>query len=1088
MTFTNFIKRPVLSTVISILIVLLGVIGLVSLPIEQYPDIAPPTVAVWTSYPGADAETVKNSVITPLEESINGVEGMDYISSTASTGSAQISVLFRQGMNPDMCAVNVQNRVQQAQALLPAEVTRMGVTVQKRQTSQVLMFSLTSVDGRYDDEFLTNYNNINIIPAIKRIQGVGDVQSPGLKTYSMRIWLKPDVMKQYGLMPSDINNVLAEQNVEAAPGTFGEQSDVAYEYAMRYTGRLKTAEEFGDIIIQSNPDGTTLKLKEVARIELGGQQYSVSMKNNNLPSVLGMVQQIAGSNANEIAKQVKAELEEQAKLFPPGMIYKINYDVTEFLYASIEEVVFTLIFTLILVFIVIYIFLQDWRSTLIPLIAVPVSLIGTFFFLEVFGFSINLLTLSALLLAIAIVVDDAIVVVEAVHAKLDQGYKSTLTASIDAMNEISGAIISITLVMASVFIPVSFIGGTSGTFYREFGVTMAVSIFISALNALTLSPALCAIFLKPHDKDGHEKKMSVVDRFHASFNTAYDGILGKYKKVIEKFVRRPVLIMVVVIIGIVALVGSLLTTKTGLVPDEDTGTIFCTISMPPATSVERTKQVISEVDSILGADPAIQSREQIQGYNFIAGSGSDQATFIMKLKPFSERQKGFWWKLSGLWEGDGIYRFFLNPLESNGVIAQIFIKTAHIKDAQILAFSPPMIPGFSANSGVSIVMQDRTGGSLDKFFGIVKDYLAELNKRPEFQTAQTSYNPNYPQYMVHVDVAKCKQSGISPATILSTLQGYYGGLYASNFNAYGKLYRVMIQASPETRKTLESLNNIYVRTNSGEMAPIQEFCQLERVYGPSNINRFNLFTSINVTATVANGYSTGEAIKAAQEVAAEMLPTGYTYDYQGLTREEAKASNSTGIIFLLCLIFIYLILSAQYESYILPLAVILSVPFGLAGCFLFTNVFGHANDIYMQISLIMLIGLLAKNAILIVQFALERRQTGMAISWSATLGAAARLRPILMTSLAMIIGLLPLMFASGVGKNGNQTLGAAAVGGMLVGTLLQIFVVPTLFTLFQTLQEKVSPMKFDDEEGNEDVAAELQQYAHSTPVDYTIEK
>ena len=1088
MTFTNFIKRPVLSTVISILIVLLGVIGLVSLPIEQYPDIAPPTVAVWTSYPGADAETVKNSVITPLEESINGVEGMDYISSTASTGSAQISVLFRQGMNPDMCAVNVQNRVQQAQALLPAEVTRMGVTVQKRQTSQVLMFSLTSVDGRYDDEFLTNYNNINIIPAIKRIQGVGDVQSPGLKTYSMRIWLKPDVMKQYGLMPSDINNVLAEQNVEAAPGTFGEQSDVAYEYAMRYTGRLKTAEEFGDIIIQSNPDGTTLKLKEVARIELGGQQYSVSMKNNNLPSVLGMVQQIAGSNANEIAKQVKAELEEQAKLFLPGMIYKINYDVTEFLYASIEEVVFTLIFTLILVFIVIYIFLQDWRSTLIPLIAVPVSLIGTFFFLEVFGFSINLLTLSALLLAIAIVVDDAIVVVEAVHAKLDQGYKSTLTASIDAMNEISGAIISITLVMASVFIPVSFIGGTSGTFYREFGVTMAVSIFISALNALTLSPALCAIFLKPHDKDGHEKKMSVVDRFHASFNTAYDGILGKYKKVIEKFVRRPVLIMVVVIIGIVALVGSLLTTKTGLVPDEDTGTIFCTISMPPATSVERTKQVISEVDSILGADPAIQSREQIQGYNFIAGSGSDQATFIMKLKPFSERQKGFWWKLSGLWEGDGIYRFFLNPLESNGVIAQIFIKTAHIKDAQILAFSPPMIPGFSANSGVSIVMQDRTGGSLDKFFGIVKDYLAELNKRPEFQTAQTSYNPNYPQYMVHVDVAKCKQSGISPATILSTLQGYYGGLYASNFNAYGKLYRVMIQASPETRKTLESLNNIYVRTNSGEMAPIQEFCQLERVYGPSNINRFNLFTSINVTATVANGYSTGEAIKAAQEVAAEMLPTGYTYDYQGLTREEAKASNSTGIIFLLCLIFIYLILSAQYESYILPLAVILSVPFGLAGCFLFTNVFGHANDIYMQISLIMLIGLLAKNAILIVQFALERRQTGMAISWSATLGAAARLRPILMTSLAMIIGLLPLMFASGVGKNGNQTLGAAAVGGMLVGTLLQIFVVPTLFTLFQTLQEKVSPIKFDDEEGNEDVAAELQQYAHSTPVDYTIEK
>ena len=1045
---------------------LLGFIGLVSLPIEQYPDIAPPTVVVYTSYPGADAETVKNSVIVPLEESINGVEGMDYISSTASSGSAQIQVLFRQGMNADMCAVNVQNRVQQAQALLPAEVTRIGVTVMKRQTSQVLMYSLTS-DGRYDDEFLTNYANINIVPAIKRIQGVGDVQSPGLKTYSMRIWLKPDVMKQYGLMPSDISGVLAEQNIEAAPGTLGEQSNVAYEYAMRYTGRLKTAEEFGNIIIQSKNDGTTLKLKDVAKIELGGQQYSVSMKNNNIPSVMGMVQQIAGSNANEIAKQVKAELEEQAKLFPPGMFYKINYDVTEFLYASIEEVVFTLFFTLFLVFVVIYVFLQDWRSTLIPLIAVPVSLVGTFFFLSVMGFSINLLTLSALLLAIAIVVDDAIVVVEAVHAKLDQGYKSSLTASIDAMNEISGAIISITLVMAAVFVPVSFIGGTSGTFYREFGVTMAVSILISALNALTLSPALCAIFLKPHDGEGH-KKLSRIDRFHAAFNTAFTTTTNKYKGILEKLVRKPVAIIAAVLVGAVVLGVTMFTTKSGLVPDEDTGTVFCTVSMPPATSVARTRQIISQVDSILAADPAIQSREQIQGYNFIAGAGSDQATFIIKLKPFSDRQKGFWWKLSGLWQGDGIYRFFLNPYESTGVIAQIFIKTAHIKDAQILAFAPPMIPGFSANSGISLVMQ------------------AELNKRPEIQTAQTSYNPNYPQYMVSVDVAKCKQSGISPSTILSTLQGYYGGLYASNFNAYGKLYRVMIQGLPETRKTLESLNSIYVRTPAG-MAPIQEYCNVKRVYGPSNINRFNLFTSITVTATVADGYSSGEAIKAVQEVAADMLPTGYTYDYQGLTREEAKATNSTAIIFLLCFVFIYLILSAQYESYILPLSVVLSVPFGLAGCFLFTQLFGHANDIYMQISLIMLIGLLAKNAILIVQFALERRQTGMAISWSAVLGAAARLRPILMTSLAMVIGLLPMMFASGVGKNGNQTLGAAAVGGMLIGTILQLFVVPTLFVIFQSIQEKIKPMEFEDEE-NSEVAAELAQYAHKKPEDYELEK
>ena len=1085
MTFTTFIKRPVLSTVISVVIVLLGFIGLATLPIEQYPDIAPPTVVVHTSYPGADAETVKNSVLVPLEESINGVEGMDYISSTASSGSASLSILFRQGLNADMCAVNVQNRVQQAQALLPAEVTRIGVTVMKRQTSQVLMFTLTS-DGRYDDEFLTNYNNINIIPAIKRIQGVGDVNSPGMKSYSMRIWLKPEVMKQYNLMPSDISAVLAEQNIEAAPGKFGEQSDVAFEYSMRYTGRFRTAEEFGNIIIKSDTEGQTLKLKDIAKIELGGQGYSVSMKNNGIPSIMTMVQQVAGSNANEIAKQVKAELESQKKLMPPGMEIKINQDVTEFLYASIEEVVFTLFMTLVLVFIVVYVFLQDMRSTLIPLIAVPVSLIGTFFFLNVMGFSINLLVLSALLLAIAIVVDDAIVVVEAVHAKLDQGYKSALTASIDAMNEISGAIISITLVMAAVFVPVSFIGGTSGTFYREFGVTMAVSIIISALNALTLSPALCAIFLKPHDKDGHEKKMSRVDRFHQSFNVAFDKTIGKYKNILEKLVRRPVAIILSVIAGIVVLGITMVTTQSGLVPQEDTGTLFCTISMAPATSQERTKEVVLQVDSILSEIPAIKNREQVLGYNFIAGAGSDMGTFIIKLKPFEERQKGLWWKISGLWEGDGIYRFFLNPYDATGVVAQIFIKTAHIKDAQILAFSPPMVPGFSMNSGVSLVMQDRTGGDLNKFFGIVKEYLAELNKRPEFQAAQTSYNPNYPQYMVHVDVAKCKQAGISPTTVLTTLQGYYGGLYGSNFNSFGKLYRVMIQGSPDSRMTPESLNSIYVRTPGG-MAPVQEFCNLERVYGPLNINRFNLFTAINVTGTVADGYSTGEALKAVEEVAQQVLPAGYTYDFSGLTREEAKASNTTYIIFVLCFIFIYLILSAQYESYILPLSVVLSVPFGLAGCFLFTMIFGHANDIYMQISLIMLIGLLAKNAILIVQFAVERRQTGMAISWSAVLGAAARLRPILMTSLAMVIGLLPMMFASGVGKNGNQTLGAAAVGGMLIGTILQLFVVPTLFVIFQTLQEKITPLKFDDEE-NAEVAAELEQYAHTEPVTYELEK
>lgn len=680
MTFSNFIKRPVLSTVISILIVILGIIGLVSLPVEQYPDIAPPTISVQAFYSGADAETVKNAVVAPLEESINGVEGMNYIQSqTNNAGMAQITVYFKQGTDPDMAAVNVQNRVTQAQSQLPAEVTRVGVTVTKRQSSQVLMYSLTSKGGRYDGQFLTNYNNINIMPALKRVQGVGDVSSFSTKIYTMRIWLKPEVMKQYGLMPSDITAVLAEQNIEAAPGSFGEQSNVAYEYSMRYKGRLKSAGEFGNIIISSGQEGQTLLLKDVAKIELGGQSYAVDMRNNNMPSVMGMVQQVAGSNANDIAKNAKKVLEDAAKSFPPGMEYKINYDVTDFLYASIEEVIFTLFITLVLVFFVVYIFLQDFRSTLIPMIAVPVSLVGTFFFLNVFGFSINLLTLSALLLAIAIVVDDAIVVVEAVHAKLDLGYKNSLRASIDAMNEISGAIISITLVMASVFIPVSFLGGTSGTFYREFGVTMAISIFISAVNALTLSPALCAIFLKPKDEHGNDRKMSGIARFHTAFNTAFDKTVDKYKGGVRHFINKPVLTGGMVVVGIALLVVTMKTTRTGLVPDEDTGVLFCTVSMPPATSAERTQKVINQVDSMLAANPAIQSREQIKGYNFIAGQGSDQATFIIKLKPFSERSNGFFHKVAGLWEGDGIMRFFVDPMSSMSVLGMIYKQTANIK-------------------------------------------------------------------------------------------------------------------------------------------------------------------------------------------------------------------------------------------------------------------------------------------------------------------------------------------------------------------------------------------------------------------------
>ncbi len=1086
MTFTNFIKRPVLSTVISIFFVLLGIIGLISLPIEQYPNIAPPTISISTFYQGADAQTVLNSVITPLEESINGVENMTYMESTATNaGMAMITVYFKQGADPNMAAVNVQNRVSQAQALLPAEVTRVGVTVSKRQSSNVVMYSLTTDDGRYDDEFLTNYNNINIVPMLKRINGVGDVQTPGMKTYSMRIWLYPDKMKQHKLVPSDVSMALAEQNIEAAPGSFGEQSNQKFEYTMRYKGRLKTPEEYGNIIISSNTNGQTVHLRDVAKVELGGLKYSVMMKNNSRPAVIGMVNQVAGSNATQIADDVKTALAEAQKQMPPGMKVTIELDVTEFLFASIEEVVFTLFITLLLVFFVVYIFLQDIRSTLIPMIAVPVALIGTFFFLWVFGFSINLLTLSALLLAIAIVVDDAIVVVEAVHAKLDLGYKSALTAAIDAMNEISGAIISITLVMAAVFVPVSFMGGTSGTFYREFGVTMAVSIVISALNALTLSPALCAIFLKPHSKDEH-KKLSRVDRFHMAFNTQYDKINTKYQKVVEKIINHRWISSLAVILGIVALVVTMKFTQTGLVPNEDTGTLFAMISLPPGTSQVETQKVTDQIDKMLASNPYIERREQIVGYNFMAGQGSNQSTFIIKLKPFAEREYGMIDRIKSVFDGAGIAGLFIDPTSSNMILGMIYKQTASIKGAQIIAFGSPMIPGYGLTNGVSFVLQDKTGGDLNKFYKVAQDYLAALNKRPEFSRALTTYNPNYPQYMVDVDVAKAKQAGTSPAAILSVLQGYYGGMYASNFNAYGKLFRVMIQGTVESRMNEDGLTNIYVRT-AGGMAPVSEFCTLKRVYGPSNITRFNLFTSIAINATPADGYSSGQAIQAAEEVAKQVLPQGYGYEFSGLTRSEKEASNSTAMIFVLCIVFVYLILSAQYESYILPLAVILSIPIGLSGAFIFTLIFGHNNDIYMQISLIMLIGLLAKNAILIVEFALERRRTGMAIKYAAILGAGARLRPILMTSLAMIIGLLPLMFASGVGRNGNQTLGAAAVGGMLIGTLCQVFVVPALFAFFQYLQERVKPLVFEDE-ASRDVIKELEQFSKRPATDYKIEE
>lgn len=1053
MKLDRFIKRPVLSTVISIIIVILGILGLVAIPVTQYPDIAPPTVRVSTSYTGANAQTVLNSVIAPLEEQINGVENMMYMTSTATnTGDADIEVYFKQGTNPDMAAVNVQNRVAKAQGFLPAEVTQVGVITSKRQTSMLLGFTVYSSDDKFDETFIQNYVKINLIPQIQRVPGVGDAMVLGAD-YSMRIWLKPEIMAQYKLMPSDITLALAEQNIEAAPGQFGESGDQSFQYIMKYKGRLQTTEEFEDIVIRATSDGEILRLKDVARIELGGISYGYSTRSNGHPGVTSMIFQTAGSNATEIIQNIEVLLKEASKDFPPGVKYSVLLNANDFLFASIHEVLKTLIEAFILVFLVVFIFLQDFRSTLIPAIAIPVALIGTFFVLQLIGFSMNLLTLCALVLAIAIVVDDAIIVVEAVHAKLDQGYKSPLKASIDAMNEISGAIVSITLVMMSVFIPVSFMTGTSGTFFRQFGLTMAIAIGLSAINALTLSPALCAMFLKPHDKS--KQKKGFLSRFHAAFNTAYDVTLEKYKKGVGFFINHKVLSFASVAGCIIILVLLMRSTPSGLVPNEDTGTFFAIVDLPPATSLERTKVALAQVDSLIASNPAVAGRTEVAGYSFIAGQGSSYGTFICRLKPWDERGKG---------------------QDINSVIGQLYMQTQGlIKDARVLLFAPPMIPGYSITNGFEFNLQDKTGGSLDDFYSVAQNFLEKLNERPEIATARTSFNPNYPQYMVDIDVAKCKEAGLTPNLLLTTLQGYYGGMYVSNFNRFGKLYRVMLQADANFRVNPETLNQVMVR-NGNEMAPITQFITLRKIYGPDNIKRFNMFTAMSVNGSPADGYSSGQAIKAIEEVAAETLPTGYGYEYSGMTREEQGASGSTtAMIFLLCLVFVYLLLSAQYESYILPWGVILSVPFGLMGSFIFAKMMGVENNIYMQISLIMLIGLLAKNAILITEFALERRLSGMSITASAVLGASARLRPILMTSLAMVIGLLPLMFASGVGANGNSTLGTGAIGGMLIGMICQIFVVPALFVAFQHLQEKIKPIEWHDTD-NSELESDIEQY------------
>ena len=1039
MNLRTFIERPVLSAVISITIVVVGIIGLFSLPVEQYPDIAPPTIMVSTTSYGASAETLQKSVIAPLEEAINGVEDMTYMTSSATnSGSVSITVYFKQGTDPDMAAVNVQNRVSRATGQLPAEVTQVGVTTSKRQTSILQMFSLYSPDDSYDENFLSNYISINLKPQILRISGVGDLMIMGGE-YSMRVWMKPDVMAQYKLIPSDITGVLAEQNIESATGSFGENSDETYQYTMKYTGRLITPEEFGDIVIRSTDNGEVLKLKDVADIQLGQDSYAYHGGMDGHPGVSCMVFQTAGSNATEVNQNIDKLLEEASKDLPKGVELTQMMSSNDFLFASIHEVVKTLIEAIILVILVVYVFLQDFRSTLIPLVGIVVSLVGTFAFMAIAGFSINLLTLFALVLVIGTVVDDAIIVVEAVQARFDVGYRSSYMASIDAMKGISNAVITSSLVFMAVFIPVSFMGGTSGTFYTQFGLTMAVAVGISAINALTLSPALCALLLKPYINEDGTQKNNFAARFRKAFNSAFDVMVDKYKTIVLFFIKRRWLTWSLLACSVVLLVLLMNNTKTSLVPDEDQGVIFVNVSTAAGSSLTTTDKVMERIEKRLIEIPQLKHVQKVAGYGLLAGQGSSFGMLILKLKPWDERP------------GD----------EDNvqSVIGQVYARTADIKDASVFAISPGMIPGYGMGNALELHMQDKMGGDMNEFFTTTQQYLGALNQRPEISMAYSTFDVRYPQWTVEVDAAKCKRAGITPDAVLSTLSGYYGGQYVSNFNRFSKVYRVMIQADPVFRLDETSLDNAFVRMSNGEMAPLSQFVTLTRSYGAESLSRFNMYNSIAVNAMPADGYSTGDAIKAVQETAEQSLPKGYGYDYGGITREENQQSGTTIIIFGICFLMIYLILSALYESFIIPFAVLLSVPCGLMGSFLFAWMFGLENNIYLQTGLIMLIGLLAKTAILLTEYAAERRKAGMGLIASAVSAAKARLRPILMTALTMIFGLFPLMMSSGVGANGNRSLGTGVVGGMTIGTLALLFIVPTLFIAFQWLQERLRPVQ-----------------------------
>ena len=1039
MNIKTFIDRPILSWVISVIIFILGLIGLSQLPIEQFPEIAPPTVSVSTSYTGANAETVLKSVVVPLEEALNGVENMMYMtSSSTNTGSARITIYFRQGTDPDMATVNVQNRIATAQGLLPAEVTRSGINVRKRQTSNIKAIALYSPDDSFDEKFLNNYLKINIEPRISRIAGVGEVNVMG-SDYSLRIWLDPGKMAKYNLIPSDISTVLAEQNVESPTGTLGAESDNTFQYVLKYRGRYEEEKDYENMVIRSLPDGEVLRLKDVARIELGSMAYSYIGEVNGHPGANCMIAQTSGSNANEIIEEIDKVVDQISETLPKGMEIADLMSSKDFLDASIKNVIKTLFEAIVLVVLVVYVFLQSMRSTLIPTISIVVSLVGTFAFLYAAGFSLNMLTLFALVLVIGTVVDDAIVVVEAVQAKFDEGYKSAYAATVDAMGGITSALVTTTFVFMAVFIPVCFMGGTTGVFYTQFGLTMAVAVAISLINALTLCPALSALIMTPHKTGENGEKLSFSSRFHMAFDTAFHRVMMKYKTGVLFMIKRKWIVGAMLVVACGLLVYLMSTTKTGLVPQEDMGTIFVDVRTSPGNSLQETKAIMDEIDSRIKNIPQVRMYSKVTGNGMISGQGSSNGMFIIRLKPWDERTGN----------GDDI----------NSVINEVYRLTDDISSAEVMAFAQPMIPGYGVSSGFEIYVQDQKGGTIDDLLKYTRQLVAALNERPEIGRATVSFDTKYPQYLVEIDAALCKRSGVSPSDVLSTLSGYIGGNYASNMNRFSKLYRVMVQASPEYRLDTESLNNIFVRNSAGDMAPISQFLKLTRVYGSESLSRFNLFSSISVNGAPAAGYSSGQAIQAVREVAAQELPTGYGFEFGGMSREEASSDNTTTIVFIVCIVFVYLILCALYESLFIPMAVILSVPFGLAGSFLFAKIFGLENNIYLQTGLIMIIGLLAKTSILLTEYASARRKQGMTIPQAAVSAAEVRLRPILMTTLTIIFGMLPMAVSTGVGANGNTSIGVGTVGGMLIGTVALLFVVPVLFIVFQHIEERIMPQR-----------------------------